>query len=140
MRGPASTPIGSLAPCHIQPGHLLRWGADFMRPRTVGPASHILAGGDDRTASLADTAWGVRFVVAPQGAPPFLVTYSPVLLPRGAQIFFNSLFNLPASEIWWGCHVRLPQMRWCHPAADHQSRTPCAAQARTSAGGSPACT
>src|SRR6266498_812569 len=83
-------------------------GADLVHPLTVGPAPHILADSDDRTAQRADLAWSVRFVVVPQGAVLIVVTYSLVLLPRHAQILLHSLFNFPASEIWWGCHMRPP--------------------------------
>ncbi|MGD0376113.1 MAG: hypothetical protein ABSB01_16175 [Streptosporangiaceae bacterium] len=78
-----------------------------MHPLTVGTASNILAGCDDRTAHLADLARSVRLVVAQQGAVIVLVTHSPVFLPRTAQIFLHSMFNFATSEIWRGCHVCL---------------------------------
>ena len=80
-----------------------------MQPLAVGPAPHILAGRDDRTAPRADPSRGVRLVVAPRRWVLVLVTYG-TLLPRGAQVFVHSLFNFQASEIGRGCHVYLPQV------------------------------
>ena len=80
-----------------------------MHPLAVGPAPHILAGRDDRTAQLADLSRSVRLVVAPHRVVLILVTYG-MFLPRAAQIFQQSLFNFAASEIWRSCHVCLLQV------------------------------
>ncbi len=77
-----------------------------MHPLAVGPAPHILAGFDDRAASLAELSRGVRLVVAPVRGVLVLVTYG-LPVPRGAQIFVHSLFNFETTEIWRSCHVCL---------------------------------
>src|ERR1700687_5283362 len=93
-----------------------------MHPLAVGPAPHILAGRDDRTAPLADHSGRVRLVVAPQGAVLILVSHR-VFLPRAAQIFKHALLDFAASEIWRRCHVCLLRMRWRNPASVHQCGT-----------------
>src|SRR6266516_6768859 len=66
-------------------------GADLVHPLTVGPAPHILAGGDDRTTPLADLTRGVRLVVVQQGA--VLVAHR-VVFRRAAQVFQQAFLNL----------------------------------------------
>jgi hypothetical protein len=79
-----------------------------MYPPAISPASHILAGGDDRTAPRADLARRVRLVVAQQGAVLVLAAHGPVLLWRDAQVFRQPLLNIATPEIRWDCHVCLP--------------------------------
>ncbi len=80
-----------------------------MYPPAIGPASHILAGSDDRTAPRADLARRVRLVVIPQGAVLVLAAHGPVIRWRHAQVFLQPLFNIATPEIWWDCHVCLPR-------------------------------
>src|SRR6266516_542199 len=80
-------------------------GADLVHPLTVGPAPHILAGGDDRTTPLADLTRGVRLVVVQQGA--VLVAHR-VVFRRAAQVFQQAFLNLAPAEIGWGWYVCLP--------------------------------
>jgi hypothetical protein len=76
-----------------------------MHPLTVGPAPHVLAGGDDRAAARADLSRGVCLIVSVQGTVPVLMTHPSVLLRGAAQIFLHPLLDLMTSEIWWGCHI-----------------------------------
>ena len=79
-----------------------------MHPLAVGPAPHILAGCDDRTAPLAGLSRSVCLILAPRGADLVLVIYR-VFLLRTAQIFQQSLFDVAASEIRRGCQTCLLQ-------------------------------
>jgi hypothetical protein len=81
-----------------------------MDPFAVGPASHVLAGRDDRAAAAAGHACGMRLVVVTPGTGLILVIHG-VFRPRAAQVLQQALLDLAASEIRRGRHVCLLQPR-----------------------------